>query len=137
MGPFQGDLIKITITNNNTTKHVFPAVALAERLVHDYGASLTFIGSSSGPESRLIPAAGFEFHGVGVEQMPRDVSVRALRAPFTALAAVRTCRPIVARCDVVVGMGGYASVPAVLAARWEKRPIVVHEIGRASCRERV
>ncbi|HEV8563570.1 MAG TPA: undecaprenyldiphospho-muramoylpentapeptide beta-N-acetylglucosaminyltransferase [Actinomycetota bacterium] len=119
--------MRVLIAGGGTAGHVFPAIALAERLERDHGATVEFVGSPRGQEARLVPAAGFEFHAVAAEQMPRKVSAAALRAPFTALASVRACRPIVARADVVVGMGGYASLPAVLAARWMKKPLVLHE----------
>src|SRR5205814_5674057 len=54
-------------------------------------------------------------------------SLRSARAPLVALDAVRECRPMVARADAVIGMGGYVSVPAVLAARREQVPTVLHE----------
>ncbi|HEV3475835.1 MAG TPA: glycosyltransferase, partial [Actinomycetota bacterium] len=51
----------------------------------------------------------------------------ALRAPVAALRAARRARPIVRRADVVLGMGGYVSVPASLAARSEGVPLILHE----------
>jgi UDP-N-acetylglucosamine--N-acetylmuramyl-(pentapeptide) pyrophosphoryl-undecaprenol N-acetylglucosamine transferase len=50
-----------------------------------------------------------------------------LRFPIVLYRAVRRCRPIVADADVVVGMGGYASAPAVLAAYRAGKPVVLHE----------
>ena len=119
--------MRVLLAGGGTAGHVFPAIALAELLQHDRGAAVEFVGSPQGQEARLVPVAGFVFHPVAAEQMPRKISGGALRAPFTALASVRACRPIVARADVVVGMGGYASLPAVLAARWMKKPLVLHE----------
>src|SRR6266508_728623 len=57
----------------------------------------------------------------------RRTSLRAVAAPLWAMRSVRRCRPLVARAGVVVGMGGYVSAPASLAAiRW-RRPLVLHE----------
>lgn len=119
--------MRVVIAGGGTAGHVFPALALGEHLRAEHGAAVAFVGSTRGQEARLDPAAGFEFHGVAAEQMPRKLSGKALRAPLTALSSVRSCRPIVAEADVVVGMGGYASLPAVLAARWARRPLVLHE----------
>jgi UDP-N-acetylglucosamine--N-acetylmuramyl-(pentapeptide) pyrophosphoryl-undecaprenol N-acetylglucosamine transferase len=119
--------MRVLLAGGGTAGHVFPAIALAERLQRDRDATVEFVGSPQGQEARLVPAAGFVFHAVAAEQMPRKLSAGALRAPFTALASVRACRPIVAQADVVVGMGGYASLPAVLAARWLRKPLVLHE----------
>lgn len=119
--------MRVVIAGGGTAGHVFPAVALAEHLRSAHGAAVAFVGSARGQEARLVPAAGFEFHAVAAEPMPRKLSAQAVRAPLTALSSVRTCRPLVADADVVVGMGGYASLSAVLAARWSRRPLVVHE----------
>jgi UDP-N-acetylglucosamine--N-acetylmuramyl-(pentapeptide) pyrophosphoryl-undecaprenol N-acetylglucosamine transferase len=59
--------------------------------------------------------------------MKREVSVATAKAPFVAAGSVRSCMPLVRPADVVVGVGGYVSVPAVMAARWAHRPIVLHE----------
>ena len=50
-----------------------------------------------------------------------------LRFPYVLLRAARRCRGLVEDADVVVGMGGYASAPAVLAASRTGRPVVLHE----------
>ena len=119
--------MNVLIAGGGTAGHVFPAIALAERLVEDHGARVLFVGAPQGQEAKLVPAAGFEFHAIAAEQMPRTMSVEALRAPFTAIASMRACRPFVMGADVVVGMGGYVSLPAVLAARRAKKALVLHE----------
>jgi UDP-N-acetylglucosamine--N-acetylmuramyl-(pentapeptide) pyrophosphoryl-undecaprenol N-acetylglucosamine transferase len=55
------------------------------------------------------------------------VSLRAAAAPVVAIRSIRRCRPLVQEHDVVVGMGGYVSVPVALAAIGARRPLVLHE----------
>jgi UDP-N-acetylglucosamine--N-acetylmuramyl-(pentapeptide) pyrophosphoryl-undecaprenol N-acetylglucosamine transferase len=117
----------VVVAGGGTAGHVFPAIALAEALARDHGAEVALVGSAAGQEARLVPAAGLAFHGVAADQLPREISARAARATLTALRSVRACRPIVEDADIVVGMGGYASVPAVLAAVRARRPMVLHE----------
>ncbi len=50
-----------------------------------------------------------------------------MTAPLSAATAMRSCAPIVAWADVVVGMGGYVSVPVALASLRARRPLVLHE----------
>ncbi|MEO8477045.1 MAG: undecaprenyldiphospho-muramoylpentapeptide beta-N-acetylglucosaminyltransferase [Actinomycetota bacterium] len=119
--------MRVVIAGGGTAGHVFPAVALADRLVADHGAEVEFIGSSSGQEASLVPAAGFAFHGVAATPLRRELSLASARAPIVALGSVRACGPLVRGAHVVVGMGGYASVPAVLAARRSGVPVVLHE----------
>jgi UDP-N-acetylglucosamine--N-acetylmuramyl-(pentapeptide) pyrophosphoryl-undecaprenol N-acetylglucosamine transferase len=105
---------------------VFPAVALAERLRED-GHAVSFVGSPDGQEARLVPAAGFTFHAVRAQKMVRTASLRTAAAPVVALRSVRDARPFVRGADVVVGVGGYVSAPAVLAARRAGARVVLHE----------
>jgi len=119
--------VKVVIAGGGTAGHVFPAVALADRLSRDHDAHVEFIGSSAGQEASLVPAAGYPFHGVAAAPLRREVSIASAKAPFVAMGSVRACGPLVRDADVMVGMGGYASVPAVLAARRAHVPVVLHE----------
>jgi UDP-N-acetylglucosamine--N-acetylmuramyl-(pentapeptide) pyrophosphoryl-undecaprenol N-acetylglucosamine transferase len=116
----------VVIAGGGTAGHVFPALALARRL-RAGGADVTFAGTPEGPEARLAVAEGFGFTAVEARPFPREVSAGALRAPLAAARGVRACRPLVEGADVVVGMGGYVSVPPVLAAFAARRPVVLHE----------
>jgi UDP-N-acetylglucosamine--N-acetylmuramyl-(pentapeptide) pyrophosphoryl-undecaprenol N-acetylglucosamine transferase len=119
--------VKVLIAGGGTGGHVFPGLALADRLQTDHGASVEFAGASSGPEATLVPKAGYPFHPVEAAPLYREASWRAIRAPFVALRSVRACRPLLKDVDVVVGVGGYVSVPPCLAARRAHVPLVLHE----------
>jgi UDP-N-acetylglucosamine--N-acetylmuramyl-(pentapeptide) pyrophosphoryl-undecaprenol N-acetylglucosamine transferase len=119
--------VKVVLAGGGTAGHVTPALALARRLTDDHGAHVRFVGSRDGFEARMVPRAGFEFHGIDAIPMYRELSLRAVRAPLVAARSVGRARPIVRGADVVVGVGGYASVPAGLAARRERIPLVLHE----------
>jgi UDP-N-acetylglucosamine--N-acetylmuramyl-(pentapeptide) pyrophosphoryl-undecaprenol N-acetylglucosamine transferase len=118
--------VRIVIAGGGTAGHVFPAIALADRLRAD-GHEVRFVGSAEGQEARLVPTAGYAFHPVRAQKMVRKVSVATTTAPFVALGSVRACGPIVRGADVVVGVGGYVSAPAVLAARRAGVGVVLHE----------
>jgi UDP-N-acetylglucosamine--N-acetylmuramyl-(pentapeptide) pyrophosphoryl-undecaprenol N-acetylglucosamine transferase len=119
--------VKVLIAGGGTGGHVFPGIALADRLRDDHDATVSFAGSPKGPEARLVPAAGYTFHAVDAAPLYRELSRRAARAPFVALRSVRASRPLVEEADVVVGVGGYVSVPPGLAARRARVPLVIHE----------
>jgi UDP-N-acetylglucosamine--N-acetylmuramyl-(pentapeptide) pyrophosphoryl-undecaprenol N-acetylglucosamine transferase len=118
--------MRIVIAGGGTAGHVFPSVAVAERL-SARGATVEFIGSTDGQEATLIPAAGYAFHPIRALPLRREVSVRAALAPVVALRSAIACRPLVRDAAAVLGMGGYASIPAVLAARTVGVPRVLHE----------
>jgi UDP-N-acetylglucosamine--N-acetylmuramyl-(pentapeptide) pyrophosphoryl-undecaprenol N-acetylglucosamine transferase len=119
--------MRAVVGTGGTAGHVFPALATAERLRDRLGAEVVFVGRADGQESELVPAAGFPL--VTVEALPlrRTLSLATLRAPVTALRAARRCRSVVRGADVVLGMGGYVSVPVSLAARRERVPLALHE----------
>jgi UDP-N-acetylglucosamine--N-acetylmuramyl-(pentapeptide) pyrophosphoryl-undecaprenol N-acetylglucosamine transferase len=118
--------MNIVIAAGGTAGHIFPGLALA-RALQERGHGVTFVGTEDRLEARLVPAAGFSFQPVPAAPLRRAFSLSALRIPWVVLRAAGACRPIVRSADVVVGMGGYVSVPAVLAARRERRPILLHE----------
>jgi UDP-N-acetylglucosamine--N-acetylmuramyl-(pentapeptide) pyrophosphoryl-undecaprenol N-acetylglucosamine transferase len=88
------------------------------------------VGSAKGLEGTLIPAAGLELRQVPAYQLPRSVSVDLAKTPVRMLRSMRAGRAVLddVNADVVVGFGGYVSVPAYLAAWRRDTPIVIHEL---------
>jgi UDP-N-acetylglucosamine--N-acetylmuramyl-(pentapeptide) pyrophosphoryl-undecaprenol N-acetylglucosamine transferase len=118
--------MKVLIAGGGTAGHVFPALALARRL-ESAGHEIRFAGTAAGQEARLVPEEGFAFEAVPASPFERKVSLRALKAPVTAVRSIGASRPLAEWSDVVVGMGGYVSVPVGLAALRARRPLVLHE----------
>ncbi len=118
--------MKVVIAGGGTAGHVNPAIALARAL---QGDSVSFIGTSKGAEARLVPGAGFQLHQIDVVGFDRAKPWLLPATVARAAGAVADARAILKRkaADVVVGMGGYVSLPAVLAARSLKMPVVLHE----------
>ena len=121
------------IAGGGTAGHVLPALAIAEALVdagHEPG-EIHYVGARRGIETRLLPARPFAATFLDVTGLQRRLDVRGLRAnaamvPKMAVAVARARRLLAAlRPRVVVSVGGYASVPAVLAARLRRVPVVV------------
>ena len=90
---------------------------------------ITCLGTPRGLETRVVPEAGYPLELIAPVPLPRRPSVDLLRVPGRLRGAVKEARAVLERVrpDVVVGYGGYVSVPAYLAARRAKVPIVVHE----------
>jgi UDP-N-acetylglucosamine--N-acetylmuramyl-(pentapeptide) pyrophosphoryl-undecaprenol N-acetylglucosamine transferase len=118
--------VRIVIAGGGTAGHVSPSIAVADRL-REEEVEVEFVGSPTGQEASLVPAAGYRFHPVAARPFRRELSVRSLAAPFVAVRSVASCRPIVRDAGLVLGMGGYASIPAVVAARSTSVPAVIHE----------
>jgi UDP-N-acetylglucosamine--N-acetylmuramyl-(pentapeptide) pyrophosphoryl-undecaprenol N-acetylglucosamine transferase len=118
--------LAVLISGGGTAGHVFPALALALEL-RSAGADVRFAGTARGQEARLVPAEGFPFVEVDARPFTRALSPAALAGPISAIRAIGRCLPLVEAADVVVGMGGYVSVPVGLAAIRARRPLVLHE----------
>ena len=123
------------VTGGGTGGHVYPAIAIADELVrrgHER-ASIHFVGAARGLEARVAPAAGYSIDLLPGRGLQRSLRPRAVADNLAALwatgrAFARAWRILGGRRPrVVVGVGGYASVPCVLAARLRRVPVVVHE----------
>jgi UDP-N-acetylglucosamine--N-acetylmuramyl-(pentapeptide) pyrophosphoryl-undecaprenol N-acetylglucosamine transferase len=90
---------------------------------------VTFAGSPTRSEARLVPDAGFEFDGFEVSGFPRRPSIALLRAFAQSVGALRACARILTarRPDVVLGGGGYVSGPMALAAAKRRIPTALLE----------
>jgi len=122
--------MNLVLAGGGTGGHVYPALALAGALRRrDPDARVLFVGSASGMEASLVPAAGVPFAGL-VVRPPRSRSpLRTAVALGTGAAGLAQAAVIVARFrpDVVVATGGIAAAPPVLAAWAMRIPIVLLE----------
>ncbi|MEU6129069.1 undecaprenyldiphospho-muramoylpentapeptide beta-N-acetylglucosaminyltransferase [Saccharopolyspora sp. NPDC047091] len=121
--------LSVVVAGGGTAGHIEPALALADavrRMRPD--ARITALGTERGLENRLVPARGYPLELVPPVPMPRKPSTELLRLPLKVRDSVRKTKDVLERvqADVVVGFGGYVSLPAYLAARG-RTPIVVHE----------
>lgn len=118
----------VMILAGGTGGHVFPALAVAEELQRRR-VNVIWVGTRQGLEARIVPAAGIAMEWIEVRGL-RGKGLRGwlgapgmlLRALWQALRLVRRYRP-----QAVLGMGGYASGPAALAAWLLRRPLLIHE----------
>jgi UDP-N-acetylglucosamine--N-acetylmuramyl-(pentapeptide) pyrophosphoryl-undecaprenol N-acetylglucosamine transferase len=118
--------MKVVIAGGGTAGHVSPALALAAALAdHD----VTFVGTSKGAEAELVPAAGGRLETIDVRGFDRGRPWTIVPTGIVAARAIASARRLLTRIDpdVVVGMGGYVSLPVCLAARMRRTPVVVHE----------
>ena len=126
---YPATFMRAVIAGGGTGGHVIPALAIARELRERFRAEVLFVGTARGLENRLVPAAGFELRLIEVGALNR-VSVATRLRTLTALPrAILASSQILGqhRPDVVVGVGGYASGPAMLAAALHSLPTLVFE----------
>ncbi|MCE5359951.1 undecaprenyldiphospho-muramoylpentapeptide beta-N-acetylglucosaminyltransferase [Candidatus Igneacidithiobacillus taiwanensis] len=118
----------VLIAAGGTGGHIFPALAVAGEL-RARGVRVDWIGTSQGMEQRLVPAAGFPLHALEMQGLRGKGWRRWLSAPWRLARAVLQARRILRSCgaEAVLGMGGYVSAPAGLAAWSLGRRLCLHE----------
>lgn len=121
-------MARILLAGGGTAGHANPLLATADELLtrgHDVAA----LGTATGLEAELVPAAGIALHVVPKVPLPRRPSGDLVRLPGRLRAAVKAASDAIVAIDAqcVVGFGGYVSTPAYLAARKLGIPVVVHE----------
>ena len=122
--------MKLVIAGGGTGGHLFPGIAVAEALLERAPSSeVLFIGTARGIESRAVPRAGFALElievsglkGAGVAQRAKSLAL----LPKAGLDSRRILQRFGA--DAVIGVGGYASGPALVAARLMGLPTAICE----------
>jgi UDP-N-acetylglucosamine--N-acetylmuramyl-(pentapeptide) pyrophosphoryl-undecaprenol N-acetylglucosamine transferase len=117
------------VTGGGTSGHVVPALAVADALVaagHE-PTSIRYVGAQRGIETRLLPPTGYPHEFLDVIGFQRHLTRRNLGFVPKMVRATRRARMLLRewRPSVVVSVGGYASMPAVFAARRLGIPVVV------------
>ncbi len=122
--------MRLLVAGGGTGGHVFPGIALAEEVVTRHPKNdVVFVGTARGLEASVVPIAGYPIELIDVRGLKGkgigNVLAGLLRLPRAFVQSWRVLRKW--RPDVVVGVGGYASGPVVLAARLMGIPTAVQE----------
>jgi UDP-N-acetylglucosamine--N-acetylmuramyl-(pentapeptide) pyrophosphoryl-undecaprenol N-acetylglucosamine transferase len=126
-----GQLKSVVLAGGGTGGHIYPLLAFADCLRrHDPGLRITCLGTARGLENEIIPPRGYDLRLVPAYQLPRSVNMNLVRTPDRMWRAAKATRDVLdeVAAEVVVGFGGYVSVPAYLAAWRRHTPIVIHEV---------
>jgi UDP-N-acetylglucosamine--N-acetylmuramyl-(pentapeptide) pyrophosphoryl-undecaprenol N-acetylglucosamine transferase len=122
--------VHVVLAGGGTAGHIEPALNLADALRRrDPEVGITALGTEKGLEGRLVPARGYELRMIPPVPLPRRPSAELATLPRRVREALRQTEAVLAevQADVVVGFGGYVALPAYLAARRTRTPLVVHE----------
>ena len=126
--------MRIIFTCGGTAGHINPAIALAKLFrERQKDCEILFIGAKGGMEERLVPREGFRLETLTISNFQRRINWNNIRHNLVAaknvMTSARTARAIIRefRPDAIVGMGGYASYPAMKQGTKLGIPTLVHE----------
>ncbi len=123
-------MTRLLIAGGGTGGHLFPGVALAEELrAREPDAVIKFVGTRRGIEARVLPDLGWDLEFIEVSGLKTVGAVGAARGLLRLPKALWQARQIVGAFapDAVIGVGGYASGPVVLAAKLRGIPTAICE----------
>jgi UDP-N-acetylglucosamine--N-acetylmuramyl-(pentapeptide) pyrophosphoryl-undecaprenol N-acetylglucosamine transferase len=121
--------MRIIIAGGGTGGHVIPALAIAQQLKKQFDAEVLFIGTARGIETRLVPQAGFPLELIQVGALKNVSLMTRAKTMFDLPRAIAASSRMLSEFDpeVVIGVGGYASGPAMVAAIRRRLPTLVFE----------
>jgi UDP-N-acetylglucosamine--N-acetylmuramyl-(pentapeptide) pyrophosphoryl-undecaprenol N-acetylglucosamine transferase len=121
--------MRVIIAGGGTGGHVIPALAIAQQLKKQFAAEVLFIGTARGIETRLVPQAGFPLELIQVGALKNVSLLTRAKTMFDLPRAIAASSRMITEFDpeVVIGVGGYASGPAMVAAIRRRLPTLAFE----------
>ena len=121
--------LRVLIAGGGTGGHIVPALAVARELVARHRAEVLFVGTGRGMETRLVPDAGFGLRLIDVGPLKNVSPMTRLKTLFDLPRSIFECMRLIREFQpgAVLGVGGYASGPAMAAALRLKTPTMAFE----------
>lgn len=121
---------RFILTGGGTGGHIYPAIAVANNIKERYSdAEILFVGAMGKMEMIKVPEASYKIKGLWISGFQRRVTIQNIFFPFKVvvsfLAAIRLVKKF--KPDAVIGFGGYASGPVLMAAGKLNVPAVIQE----------
>ena len=122
--------MRILFTCGGTGGHINPALAMADTVkLNDPSAVIEFVGTPTGKENDLVVREGYVLHRVKMTGLKRSFSLSNIKTAYYTVTSPIAAKRIVKEFapDIVIGTGGYACYPTLLAASRLGIPTLVHE----------
>lgn len=122
--------MKLLVSGGGTGGHIYPALALIERLKQvESDTEVLYVGTTRGLENKIVPAAGIKLKTLHTQGFKRSLSLENFKTMYLFLKSVHDAKRIIKEFqpDVVLGTGGYVSGSVLYAAAKMHVPTVIHE----------
>ncbi|MFQ5452947.1 MAG: glycosyltransferase, partial [Candidatus Zixiibacteriota bacterium] len=133
MTPIPIPTVKIIFAGGGTGGHLFPAMAIADRvceLLKDrMKVEILFVGTKRGLEYRMKDSLGYPLFTINMRGITRSMTLKNLLVPFITVAALIKSSFLLNRFkpDMVIGTGGYVCWPVLKVAVWKKITTLLQE----------
>lgn len=122
--------MKVIVSGGGTGGHIYPAIAIADKIKRKIpNSSILFVGTERGMESRLVPESGYQISFISAEGLYRKQLLKNIRTAKDLMRGYKQAEGILKEFspDLVIGTGGYVSVPVLWSAIRKKVPVYIHE----------
>lgn len=116
---------RLLIAASGTGGHLFPAIALAQQLPHYH---IEWLGTTNRLETSLVPK-DYPLNTIPIEGFQNKLSLKTLKISSSFLTSIFQTQKLIKqhKIDAVFTTGGYIAAPAILAAKLQQKPAVIHE----------
>ena len=121
--------MKVIITAGGTGGHIYPAISIIEKLKEmEKDVEILYIGTTNRMEKDIIPNMNINYEGIKINGLSKNPIV-CFNCLTNTLKGINKCSKIMKsfKPDIVIGVGGYVTVPVVLAAHKLNIPVILHE----------
>ncbi len=121
---------RIIISGGGTGGHIYPAIAIADKIKEKYPDSeILFVGAKGKMEMEKVPQAGYNIEGLWISGLQRRLTAQNLMFPFKVVSSLMKAAKILKRFkpQVIVGVGGFASGPLIYAGVKKGIPALIQE----------
>ncbi|MEM7828743.1 MAG: undecaprenyldiphospho-muramoylpentapeptide beta-N-acetylglucosaminyltransferase, partial [Candidatus Aenigmatarchaeota archaeon] len=122
--------MRLLICGGGTGGHLFPAISIAEEFIRmRIDGDVTFLGSEKGIEARILPKEGWKFIKISTHAFEGKGILEKSKSAIILMKGISQCIRIIKKlnADVVLGVGGYVSVPGVIAGWMVRKKTAIHE----------
>lgn len=120
--------MRIIITAGGTGGHIYPALGVIDKIIEDKNNKYLYIGTIDRMESEIIPSMNIPYEGIEIYGLSKNI-FKDFKNVGCLIKAYKKCLKIIDefKPDVVLGFGGYVSLPVLYAAKKRKIKIAIHE----------
>ena len=122
--------MRILFAGGGTAGHITPALAICEIIRKKYSeCECAFVGRLDGDENRAILKEGYKLYTVNVSGIRRSLSLKNVKTILKHIVTIREAKKIIKefKPDLIIGTGGYVSLPVLIAGFHLKIPTLLHE----------